>query len=154
MTKYILHGGVTTRETEKNSKYFREITDSLMNGDKLLLVCYAKDEERWEEVLENTKKTFFKADPEKSLNITLAKKETGKFIEQIKEVDAVYMCGGGTHILKKYLEKIPNLEKLWKNKLIVGTSAGALVLGKHFYENDDDTYAVGLGILPNKIICH
>jgi len=154
MTKYILHGGASKRETEDNKKFFREIADSLPNSAEVLVVCYMMVGKDWPEVLKADKRKFSSAAPDKKLNLVLADTHPDVFRGQLKSADAVYLHGGNTHILKEYPDKIPNLENLWQGKIIAGTSAGALVLTKYWYENDDDTYNQGLGILPFKLFCH
>ena len=154
MTKYILHGGASKKDTDDNKKFFRAITTNLPNSATILVVCYMMEGKNWDEVLEADKKTFSRIAPNKNLNLVLADKQTSAFLNQIKNADAIYMHGGNTHILKEYLDKIPDLENIWKDKVVVGTSAGALVLAKYWYENDDNTYNIGLGIMPFKLFCH
>ena len=154
MTKYILHGGAAKRKTKANQEFFFEITKDLSDPVNVLIICYAMERKVWEEVLEKEKETFSNASPEKVLNWVLASEETDILIEQINKADAIYMHGGNTHILKEYLAKVPDLENLWKDKVVAGSSAGALVLSKYFYENDDNTYSEGLGILDLKTFCH
>ncbi|MBU1179328.1 Type 1 glutamine amidotransferase-like domain-containing protein [Patescibacteria group bacterium] len=153
-TKYILHGGAARRETEDNKKFFEEITKGLSDSSNVLVVCYAKPKETWSETLEAVKKTISSASPQKVLNFELASDKTSAFIEQIKKADAIYLLGGDSHTLKEYLSHVPNLSELWAGKTVAGSSAGALVLSKYFYENDDDTYNEGLSILPFKTFCH
>ena len=46
-TKFILHGGFTKGKTnEDNSKFYIEILKDAPEGVKILLVCFAKDDER------------------------------------------------------------------------------------------------------------
>ncbi|MFA6306318.1 MAG: Type 1 glutamine amidotransferase-like domain-containing protein [Patescibacteria group bacterium] len=154
MTKYILHGGAAKKDTIANKNFFFEIANNLPDSNNILIVCYAKEKDSWQEELGKDRHRFFSAAPQKAFDLILADENASVFIEQIKQADAIYMCGGNTSILKKYLEKISNLENLWKDKIVAGSSAGALVLAKYYYENDDDAYDKGLGILPLKIICH
>ena len=152
--KYILHGGKASRDTENNTKFVTEITKDLPKDSSILIVLFAKPKETWNEKFEAIKNTFSKIVPQKNINLEIAHENSEKFIEQIKKADALYLIGGDSHILKEYLLKIPNLVDLWQDKIIAGSSAGAVVLGKYFYENDDDTYNKGLNILPFKIITH
>lgn len=154
MTKYILHGGAAKKETEDNRKFFIEITKGLPDPVSLLIVCFAKKKDIWDEVFENVKLTFSWALPEKQIEFVLASENTETFIEQIKKANALYMLGGETRVLRDYLAKVDNLEELWSGKVIAGSSAGALALAKYWYENDDDTYNKGLGIFPFKLFCH
>ncbi|MPN10521.1 hypothetical protein SDC9_157816 [bioreactor metagenome] len=52
------------------------------------------------------------------------------------------------------LKNINKLESLFEGKTIIGSSAGACVLGKYFYDNDYDKLDEGLGIINFKIFCH
>ena len=153
-TKYILHGGAARRETEDNKKFFEEITKGLSDSSNVLVICYAKPKETWNETLKAVKKTISSASPQKVLNFELASDKTSAFIEQVKKADAIYLLGGDSHTLKEYLSYFPDLSKLWAGKTVAGSSAGALVLSKYFYENDDDTCNEGLSILPFKTFCH
>lgn len=153
-TKYILHGGAAKRETKNNKKFFIEIIRGLPKRPNILIVCYAKPQETWNETLKAVKKTFSYTSPKKILNLELASDNTETFVEQIKVSNAIYLVGGNSHLLKEYLSQVPNLSELLTGKTVAGSSAGALVLSKYFYENDDDTYNDGLNILPFKILCH
>ena len=154
MTKYVLHGGSSSRDILNNKEFFREITANLADSATILVVCYAIEHRDWNTVIEADKKIFSRTIPDKDLKFLLADKEINTFLDQIRSADAIYIHGGNSHILKDYLDKIIDLESVWKDKVIAGSSAGALVLGKYFYENDDDTCNEGLGILPFKIFCH
>ncbi|MBT6691076.1 type 1 glutamine amidotransferase-like domain-containing protein [Candidatus Parcubacteria bacterium] len=154
MTKYILHGGAAKRPTEANKKFFAEVTKSLLNPVNLLIVCFAKDKNIWDEVFTNIQVTFSAASPDQQIKFTLASDDTKLLTEQIKTTDAIYMLGGNTKMLRDYLAKVENLENLWQDKIVAGTSAGALTLASYWYENDDDSYNQGLGIFPFKLFCH
>lgn len=154
MTKYILHGGEASRQTEDNKKFFFEITARLPDHANILCVLYARKKEDWPEKFAKNKTFFSAAAPQKNFNFIVADEKPDTFIAQIKIADVIYLRGGNTHLLKSYLEKIDNLENIWKDKIVSGSSAGALVLSKYYYENDDDTYSKGLGILPFNIFCH
>ena len=154
MAKYILHGGNTKNPSESNKKFFKEITRNLKEPVKVLIMLFSRNKALWKEIYLAIQKFFTSASPKKELNFSLAIHNIPKLINQIKESDVIYMHGGNTHSLQAVLEKIPNLENLWKNKIVSGSSAGALVLGKYFYENDDNTFNKGLGILPYKILVH
>ncbi len=153
MTKYILHGGETKKHSKNNKNFFRESVGTAPHT-KILVVLFAREEDLWEEIYSAIQKFFTKYSPEKELEFLLASPKIDELIKQIKNSNVIYMHGGNTHKLKEMLDKIPNLENLWKNKIISGSSAGALVLSKYWYENDDDSYNEGLGILPIKLFCH
>lgn len=154
MTKYILHGGGAGKKTENNKKFFVEIANSLPPVANILLSCHAKTRDRWGESLDAMNEMFLSIAPEKKFNIELASEDAGFFVEQLKKADALYMAGGNTHFLWDFFSRISDIESLFANKTIIGSSAGALILSKYFYENDDDSFGKGLGILPFKVFCH
>lgn len=155
MTKYILHGGATGNKTDDNKNFFFKATDGLSDPVNVLCIYYAKEEkEKWADLFVEDKINFSSASPQKVLNFVMADDKTSAFTEQLKSADVIYLRGGNTHVLQDYLEKVDDLENLWRDKVVAGSSAGALVLSKYYYENDDDTFNKGLGILPIKTFCH
>lgn len=154
MTKYILHGGAAKHDTEKNRKFFREILRNLPEKSVILIACFAKKKGVWPETFERIKQSFQLAAPEKRPSFVLADAEPRKLADQIRSCQSVYLPGGNTHWLLEHLSPVPDIEKLWNNKTVAGSSAGALVLTRFWYENDDDTYNQGLGLLPFKLFCH
>lgn len=154
MTKYILHGGALKKNNKDNVLFLREIVSDLPDPVSILIVCHMMDDKDWNEVLEDDRRKFKAAIPDRELNLILADEDKDTFIEQVKKADVVFMHGGRTRIIRDFLKEIPNIESLWKGKTVAGTSAGALALTKYWYENDDDTYNIGLGILPFKLFCH
>lgn len=52
MTKFILHGGRTSKPVVSNKRFFREIVKSLKEPVKILMVCFAKEKNEWEESFE------------------------------------------------------------------------------------------------------
>jgi len=126
----------------------------------------AIDKEKHQELYEDDKLNFFQIESEvykprfqereqwidNDVNFILAKEEN--FIDELKKADTVYMRGGDTFKLLDFLRKFPEFKDLIKDKVVAGSSAGAYVLAKYFYENDVDVIGEGIGILPIKIIAH
>ncbi|MFH1509096.1 MAG: Type 1 glutamine amidotransferase-like domain-containing protein [bacterium] len=154
MTKYILHGGYATKRSTSNKKYYLEIVKGLEEPINVLVICFAAEKERWDEKFNKVKDHFSEIVNDKELEFILANKNIELLSKQIQEADVIYMIGGRSLKLLKKLSAVPNLTQLWKNKVVVGSSAGALVLAKYYHGNDSNTYNEGLGIFPFKIICH
>jgi len=154
MTKYILHGGAVRHNTLDNKKFFIELARSLSDGATILFVPFAREKKLWIDLLEKTKEKFSSAVPDKQFTLILASEDIEKFAEQIKEADAIYSIGGDTHSLLSYVKKVSNIEQLWHGKTVAGSSAGAQMLCKYFYDNDTDGCYEGLGILDVKIFVH
>jgi peptidase E len=152
MTKFILHGGVTSGKSIYNKRFFKEIYKSIKGEVKILLLYFASNK-NWKELFNNDK-TNFLIPPNKSLKLFLASKNPSIFKKQINSVNAVYIRGGDNILLKKRLSKVGNLSKLFNNKVIVGSSAGANILAKYYYSTDKDRIEKGFGLLPIKVFCH
>lgn len=154
MTKYILHGGVLKRDSESNAKFFQEVAKDLPVAASVLYVPFARDKSLWKDFFAKTKAKFTSAVPEKKIDLILADENIDTFTKQIIYSDAVLMIGGDTHILLNFLKQIPNIEKLWQNKTVAGSSAGAQVLCRYFCRMDFDGVFEGLGILNKKVFVH
>jgi peptidase E len=152
MTKYILHGGRARIENKSNKRFFEEILNISNKEVTVLLLNFAKPKSKWPEYVKSEKKWFRKAARDKKVNFIIA--DTTNVVEQIKKSDVIYMAGGDGHLIKKELDKVPNLAKLFNGKTVAGSSAGTNVLAKYFFTNDYDRIEAGLGILPIKTICH
>ncbi|MFA6383536.1 MAG: Type 1 glutamine amidotransferase-like domain-containing protein [Parcubacteria group bacterium] len=154
MTKYILNGGMTRIPCESNDNFFKEIITSVKKPVKVLLVFFAAERKRWPELEEEHKEKFFSRANGKKIEFGIASVDVKKFIQQVGWCDVVYIRGGLTPVLQKQLEKVPNFKDLIKNKIVAGSSAGALVFAKYYYEQDYDKIFEGLGYLPVKMITH
>lgn len=154
MTKYILHGGETSRQSLDNKKFFSKITNDLPDGATILCVYFAREKARWPKAFEQDKLHFSSATQQKIFNFLLADDKTYTFIEQIKKADVIYLRGGDTEMLKKSLNKIADINELWQGKIVAASSAGVYVLSKYYYTNSKDDIYKGFGILPIKTLCH
>jgi len=154
MTKFILHGGNTRIDNQDNKDFFVEFTKGF-NVDKninILLVYFAKDILKWKNLAKEDAKRIINLTKNKSITFEIANEKD--FENQLKKADVVYFRGGDTYKLLEELKKISNLNLLFNNKTIVGSSAGVCVLFKYFYDNDYDKFDQGLGILNMKAFCH
>lgn len=154
MTKYILHGGAAGRVSEKNRQFVLEVVKDLPVGGNVLIVLFARAKDLWAEKFAEIQKTYSDIAEERNLNVVLASGDVETFREELQNADAIYLVGGDTLLLKKYLDAIPDIENLWSGKTVAGSSAGSLVLAKYFYSGDSSACHVGLGILDRKAICH
>ena len=154
MTKYVLHGGETSRQSPDNKKFFSEITSSLSDGATILCVYFAREKERWPKALEQDKIHFSSAAQQKVFKFVLADDKTYTLKDQIKHADAIYLRGGDTEMLKRALSEVENLSELWQGKVVAASSAGVYVLSTYYYTNSKDDIHKGFGILPIKTFCH
>lgn len=159
MTKYYLHGGKASVNSEENKKFFQQLVEGFDNTVNFVCVYFARDREinkdwNWNIMFEEDMKQISSFCPKTKLNFILASENIDNFSNQLETANVVFLKGGITPSLYKSLKKVSNLEKLFEGKIIAGSSAGALVFAKYYYDGDYDTYNEGLGILPIKMICH
>lgn len=154
MTKYILHGGATKIDSEENNKFFKEIVADLSDYAKVLLIYFAREEDTWENRLSEEEKKFNLAAGGKKILLTVATKNIPQLIEDIKDSDAIYICGGDTLKLVDVMKDVPDLKNLLKDKVVAGSSAGVYILAKYYYSKDLKSIGEGLEVLPMKAFCH
>jgi len=154
MIKIILHGGYAKTDNELNRNFIKEIGQSLPKNFNLLFVFFAIDKARYKYEYEEHGRIFSNILKNKNPKFTLATEEN--FLEQIKKAQAIYLRGGNIIKLLKIIEKYPDFKALIKDKVVAGSSAGAYLLAKYSYGNDEGKKGVftGLGILPIKLACH
>ncbi len=150
MTKYILNSGGLKNNSDKAVLFFNEILKDLGDVPKILFCLFAQPREDWENKFEEYKKDFSeKANVEPIVELAYP----DKFIEQMKNNDAIILFGGDDHLIQYWLKQF-DLPKIWKDKAVAGSSAGSDVLVKHFWTCDWRQCMDGLGILPIKFIPH
>jgi peptidase E len=151
-TKFILHGGFTPHQKQEDDQFFKEILKDTPETAKILLVYFAKEDDRIPKNKEEDIEQFNKNKDQKTLSFDVANEEL--FLKQVEWADIVYLHGGDTIKLLGTLKKFPDLKKAFRGKVIAGDSAGANALSSVCYSNKADQVRHGLGILPIRIICH
>lgn len=152
MTKYILHGGESGENCENNRNFFREIIEGFAEPVNILIVQFAREEEKWPERFEREKGKFDFLD--QKIDFTIADSAPEVFRTQTEKADAIYFIGGSNRLLREKIRNIKNLGRLFQDKTVAGSSAGAIMLSKYSYNTDDMHIEEGLGILPIKVFVH
>lgn len=150
-TKYILHGGFTRENNSENQKFFLECFIDVPKKSNVLIVLFATEGDGDTEFYEKTCKRL-ETFTDKKLTFTKANRED--FISQVEQADVVFLRGGDTNRLFIALKEYPELSKLFVGKTIVGSSAGAYILGSLGTSHEEVHMREGLGVLPLRIVCH
>ena len=152
MTKYILNSGGLKNNPEKADKFNREIIKGLGKSPKILFCNFAVAREYWEKKFVDYTGRFLESMDENVKPIfELAYPD--KFIDQLKNNDAVIIHGGDDTLLLYWLKQY-DLPEAWKDKVVSGSSAGSNALVEKFWTCDWRQVMTGLGILPIKFIPH
>lgn len=150
---YILHGGFNSENTETdNNGFYRKVLELSPHNPRVLLVPFAKDDDRIELATAKVTKEFEKVRENRDISVKVAAAKN--FIEQVQESDVIYFHGGVSKKLLEALRKYSGLKESLDGKVIAGESAGANVWCQFFYSPHADDIFEGLGFLPIKIIPH
>lgn len=152
MTKYILHGGSSNKPSSETDTFFREMAAETKAGSVVLLNYFSRKDEEITRLAEADKGRFLANSDNQDLVFEIATRDG--FAEQIARADVLFMKGGETAKLVVAMQKYGNLEELFKDKVIAGSSAGTYVLCKYYWENDIDELGEGLGLFYIKAYCH
>lgn len=152
MTKYILNSGGLRNHPEKADKFNREIVKGLGERPNILFCYFAVAREFWEEKFTGYSKRFSES-MDKDIKPKFELAYPSKFIDQIKNNDAIVMHGGDDKLLLHWLKQY-NLPEIWEGKVVAGSSAGSDALVQQFWACDWRLVMDGLGILPIKFIPH
>ena len=152
MTKYVLNSGGLRRNPEKAAKFFREIIRGLGSEPRILSCTFADKRERWESNF-IAYQDFFRRAVGSGVSPRFEMALPDKFVEQIKNSDAIVMSGGDDYLLLAYLKQY-DLPAIWEGKVVATNSASSDALAACFWAGDWRQCFAGLGILPIKFIPH
>ena len=152
MTKFILHGGMTSVRNENNKKFYQEVVRDLPENPKILICLFSVGEERWKEEYGFQKNSFTENLKKDDFEFRLASNEN--FLEELRWAEVLHFRGGDTLKLLGFLKKYPEFKNSLFGKTISGSSAGALVLVDNFFDQDHAEILKGLGIIPINLITH
>lgn len=152
-TKFILHGGFSKDKLdEDNSLFYSEILKDSSLNPKILLIPFAKDEDRIIPATQKISREFQNVANGKVLTIDIATKDS--FIDQLKNSEIVYFHGGTSTNLLNALTPFGDISEYLQEKIVAGESAGANILCTYFYSPHADKVLEGLRILPIRLIPH
>lgn len=148
-TKFILAGG----NDRASETYWLDLKSALgtLQNSQVLSCFFAQSEDVWEEKFSGFKKFFdiaFGAD---------AKYELASFVnfsDQVKAADIIYLHGGDTNPLFEGMLLLEHPEEDFRNKIVIGSSAGAHYLSDNFWSCGRRGYGKGAGLTPLNVLVH
>jgi len=112
MTKYILHGGLSAEDNPKNIKFFSEILNGISSPATILMVYFAREQEKRQGLFNVHKKLFQKSNPDHKMFFLYASDNPDQFKEQIKQSQIMFIEGGSSLRLLDHLKRFPNIKEL------------------------------------------
>ena len=157
MTTFVLHGGESSRDTEKNALFFRQFTALVPKDLVHILLCYwPREQKEWQDTFAYDKAQIIKH-AQKKTQVDMVQTPEDLF-QKIIEADVLYVSGGEEENLRPYMAKLIGLKEALEHKVYIGSSMGAFLPSKHYVlslsrQNTDVVYD-GLGLLPHNVLCH
>lgn len=154
MTTYILHGGYTSGMTDAQSNKLRDAILSKLNDDKIkfAIIPFAATRDNWEKKFESRNKSLAKRLFGDNYEIRLAYPDT--FYGDCDWANVIFIQGGDYSLLSHYLDQFSDLAKVFANKIVIGSSAGADCLSEMFYDGDWRKIGKGYGLVDVASIPH
>lgn len=149
-TIYILAGGNDRQFADYAKKLGDEIAKHAARP-KILSCFYSQPEETWREKAEDWH-GWFADNFTQSFTYDYAKSDT--LLEQIDTADVIYFHGGDTKLLLTRLPDTDTLRQHFGGKVVIGSSAGANMLSRHFWSSTRGVYGEGKGLLDLSVMVH
>ncbi|OGL30488.1 hypothetical protein A3F37_01280 [Candidatus Saccharibacteria bacterium RIFCSPHIGHO2_12_FULL_41_12] len=153
MKRLIPVGGSSDKTTDITNNLVESMLRYQPDKVKVAFCVFARLEDDWAKVMDN-KVTQIEKFVGRNKKISYKLLTDENFIEVSAWADIIFMPGGDPYILKEKLEKHGDLKKLWDNKVIVGSSAGAMVMCNKYVYLQDKTIGQGFGWLEVSCLPH
>jgi hypothetical protein len=152
MTKFILHGGSVWESEDRGRGLAEELVRDAHAPVKILLCYFAWPRLQWEALFAGHTIQFHTFGLNKRFELQMARPDI--FLSQLDWADSVLLVGGRESDLRRLLEKSSGWEKKLDGKTIAGSSAGADIIAKYYYNLDTLQLEEGFGLLPIKVLVH
>lgn len=151
-TRFLLHGGGFSTPNENNDSFFKELTASLSDGDKVLFIGFARRDPAERLEIYERDKGYIQAQTDKNITVENAELET--VAEQAQDAEAILITGGNTAGLVDDLRVNQDFLKAISGKVVGGSSAGAYLFATYYFACQDKEIREGLGVLPIRLMAH
>lgn len=158
MTRYILHGGNTSKECQSNRDWYARFTEGEKSLRTILMCMWARDPKKAEEVIRRDQKRIQEYAQEKVRIQYLIPETPEEFLQQVPGADVVYFSAGEyPETLLKKMKKVTELGHHLDNRLVMASSAGTFLLTEHSinsFTTQPQNIHTGMGVLPFNVLCH
>lgn len=151
MTKYILVGGYPHKTKDGGKNFFKSLFENHVEPVKFLECLFARPKENWEEAFLQDKNKLDDLNLGTEVEIKCASEEN--FLEEVRWADSIYFRGGDIDLVE-VLTKYKGWENLLAGKTVAGSSMGAYMLSKYYYDINNFDIRNGLGLVDAKVIVH
>lgn len=150
MTKYILAGGNDLGIKDFPERLNKEIQNT-KNEFSVLSCFFSRPESDWNEQ-SKIHESWFAKNLKGMKQYSYATERN--FKDKAKIADIIYLHGGDTVLLSEKIKKQGDLKEIFKDKIVIGSSAGANILSTDYWSSSRAEHHKGLGILDINIMVH
>lgn len=152
MKRLLLCGGRPWKASGGENALERALHYRSTDNVKVAFCNFARTATRWDDTDEASIRLF--NDSAKGLTVTHKSLSHENFEAVSRWADVIYVPGGDPFVLKTELDAHPGLEKIWDNKIIAGSSAGADVMCSAYAFLQDKDFGSGYGWVRATCIPH
>ena len=152
MKRLILMGGSPWLDGECGKDFVTTAFRYFPKRVRVAFCIFAQPESDWQETTDRNIEMFKSHEQSKSLEFKTM--TTGNFEDVSKWADVIYLPGGSPSILMEKLAVAGDINVLWDNKVIAGSSAGADLFCEKFLYLQDRVFGAGLGWVKAVCIPH
>lgn len=152
MIRYVLNSGGFHDKPEHAQQFIAEVLAGHGDRPRVLISIFAETRETWAQRYEKTINRFAGFLPD-GIEPEYEMASDDYFQSQVDNCDVVFFYGGDVEVLAARLQQY-DIPAIFTNKTVAGTSAGAAVWGKYYWEPYTPAIRPGLGIIPMKFIPH
>lgn len=150
MTKYILCGGKDRHYPAFGRALSAEISKT-HDKAKWLSCFFAVPKEEWQDEAKSWEAWLRQTIPQVH---SFDYARTDSFLEQIEEADIICLHSGDNATLLESLKQFEHLEQHFKNKIIIGMSAGSNALSSKYWSSTYRKPGQGFSIVNANIMVH
>lgn len=150
MTTYILAGGADRSHSSFMEDVARVVSMKVAKP-RVLGVWFSGDEERASRRFPEFRDYILSHFPTGS---NYERAEHDRFLDQVERSDVIYFHGGSSAALMSAMERYGSIEAVMKDKIVIGSSAGAAYLADYYWSPTRYEIGRGSSTLDVAVVAH
>lgn len=149
--KFILVGGYPHKASDGGKAFYESLVKDFSEPVKVLVCLFARPKDNWEKAFLQDKNFFSTNIPNIKIEVKLATEEN--FKEELKWCNSIYFRGGDIDLVST-MSRYSGWENNLGGKVVAGSSMGAYMLSKYYFDITTNMIKNGTGITDTKVIVH
>lgn len=149
--KIIVVGGYPHKAKDGGKAFYKSLVADFSEPVKVLMCFFARPKDNWQDAFLQDKNYFATNLPNVKVEIKLATHEN--FIEELKWCNSIYFRGGDIDLVP-LMSEYSDWQNYLDGKIVAGSSMGAYMLSKYYFDISSNTIKNGTGTTNTKVIVH